>query len=449
MSSLSTRLTAALGVTALLLTACGEAENGEPDDVEAEPAETAEAAGAGDGQAGDDEAEASQCQFAPEEQTEHVYDEDSLGYWAQHADLQIGNVAAGGGHHEDEDYPDPFPDDPDYRDRLAAEFTSITHENYLKGEFIHPEERDEFHFEEADAVVEFAQEHGMDVRGHALFWHSQNPEWLEEGVENGEYAEDELRDLLEEHVRTVVDRYAGCIQQWDVANEIFDDEEEPQLRDGSYEDSGNLWIRELGPEILDDVFQWAHEEDPDALLFYNDYSVDGENAKSDAYYELIQEQLERDVPVHGFGAQTHLSMEYGFDDSYQENLQRFEDLGLETAVTEIDVRGMVEDDGTMSHEDTEGALQRYEHVLQACLDLESCSSFTIWGTLDEHSWIPGTFEGEGDAALYRLGEDGEWERKPQYCVLQRTLVVEAEGEEFWEGEGTFDECRGLLEDYDV
>ncbi len=194
----------------------------------------------------------------------------------------------------------------------------------------------------------------MDMRGHALFWHSQNPEWLEEAVEDGEYTEDELRDMLEEHVRTVVDRYAGCIQQWDVANEIFDDEEEPQLRDGPADESGNLWIRELGPEILDDVFEWAHEEDPDALLFYNDYSVDGENAKSDAYYELIEEQLDRDVPVHGFGAQTHLSMEYGFDDSYQDNLQRFEDLGLETAVTEIDVRGMVEDDGSMSQEDTEG-----------------------------------------------------------------------------------------------
>ena len=431
------RAAAALGIGALLLVSCA----GDEADAETE--------GQSDDQVGEEveaEASASSCQFAPDEEVAQEYDRDSVGHYAQEDDLKIGNVAAGGGHHEDEEYPDPFPDDEQYREHLAEEFTSLTHENYLKWEFIHPDEWGEFHFEEADAVVEFAQEHGMDMRGHALFWHSQNPEWLEEGVENGEYSEEELRDMLEEHVRTVVSRYAGCIQQWDVVNEVFDDEEEPQLRDGPSDEGGNLWIRELGPEILDDVFEWAHEEDPDALLFYNDYALDGTNAKSDAYYELIQEQLDRDVPVHGFGSQTHLSLQHGFDpEDYQANLQRFEDLGLQTAVTEIDVRGEVTEEGRMTDEDRAEAAGRYGAVLQACLELESCNSYTIWGSLDEHSWIPGTFEGEGDAALY----EGDYERKPHYCINQQVLVEHTEGEEAWAEDQAFEECRGILEDYGV
>lgn len=429
------RAAAALGIGTLLLVSCA----GDEADADEQSQDQAE-------EETGSEASASTCQFAPEEGADHEYDRDSLGHFAQEADLKVGNVAAGGGHHTDEEYPDPFPDDEEYREHLAEEFTSLTHENYLKWEFIHPEEWGEFHFEESDAVVEFAQEHDMDMRGHALFWHSQNPEWLEEAVEAGEYSQEELSDMLEEHVRTVVSRYAGCIQQWDVVNEVFDDEEEPQLRDGSLEDGGNLWIRELGPEILDDVFEWAHEEDPDALLFYNDYALDGTNAKSDAYYELIQEQQDRDVPVHGFGSQTHLSLQHGFDpEDYQANLQRFEDLGLETAVTEIDVRGEVTEDGRMTDEDRAQAAGRYGAVLQACLDLESCGSYTIWGSLDEHSWIPGTFEGEGDAALY----EGDYERKPHYCINQQVLVEHVEGEDVWAEDDAFEQCRGVLEDYGV
>lgn len=434
-----------LGVGALALTACAEqpeengvATNGETtENGNGEDAPETE----DDNSAEDDAAAGTECQFAPEQASEHEHDRDSLAYWAEELDLKVGNVAAGGGHHEDEDYPDPFPDDEGYREHLAEEYNSLTHENYLKWEFVQPEEG-EYDFSAADAVVEFAQEHGMDVRGHALSWHSQNPEWLEEG----DFSEDELREILEDHVRTVVSRYAGCIQQWDAANEIFDDDEDASIRDG---EDGNIWIRELGEEILDDIFLWAHEEDPDALLFYNDYNVDGVNAKSDAYYELIEEQLDRGVPVHGFGSQTHLSMLYGFDDSYRENLERFADLGLHTAVTEIDVRGEVDEDDVMSQDDRVGAAERYVSVLEDCLAVDNCDSFTIWGTLDEHSWVPNTFEGEGDATLHKRSDDGGFERKPTYCAIQRTLVDAADDEASFDDDEAFDQCREVLEDYDL
>lgn len=218
---------ATLGISALALTACAES-NGDTEDTAAEDQGAAvndapevdaeeEAVAADDDAAGEDETDAGEegqeaaaatgeCQFAPDEPAEADHDRDSLAYWAEQLDLKVGNVAAGGGHHEDEDYPDPFPDDAEYRDHLAAEYNSLTHENYLKWEFIQPEQG-EYDFEAADAVVAFAQEHGIDMRGHALFWHSQNPEWLEED----DFSEEELREILEDHVRTVVSRYSGCI----------------------------------------------------------------------------------------------------------------------------------------------------------------------------------------------------------------------------------------------
>ena len=99
----------------------------------------------------------------------------------------------------------------------------------------------------------------------------------------------------------------------------------------------------------------------------------------------------------------------------------------------------------MTDEDRAEAAGRYGAVLQACLELESCNSYTIWGSLDEHSWIPGTFEGEGDAALY----EGDYERKPHYCINQQVLVEHTEGEEAWAEDQAFEECRGILEDYGV
>src|SRR5690606_33541126 len=193
-------------------------------------------------------------------------------------------------------------------------------------EYIHPEP-DRYDFEMADAIVDFAEHNGQVVRGHTLLWHSQNPAWLEEG----DYSPEELREILHDHITTVVGRYAGRIQQWDVANEIFDEQ-------GNLRTQENIWIRELGPEIIADAFRWTHEADPEAELSFNDYNVHGVNAKSDASYELIQDLLGQGVPVHGFSTQGHLSTRYGFPGDLEENLQRFDALGLSTAITELDVR---------------------------------------------------------------------------------------------------------------
>ncbi|MFT7840315.1 endo-1,4-beta-xylanase [Saccharothrix sp. BKS2] len=316
----------------------------------------------------------------------------------------IGTAAAGGGHHEEQPYPDPFTSDQQYRKLLAAEFSSVSPENQMKWDYLRPD-RDTYNFGMADKIVKFARQNGQVVRGHTLLWHSQNPAWLEQGG----FTKEELRKILREHILTVVGRYQGRIQQWDVANEIFN--EAGQLR------SENIWIRELGPGIVADAFRWAHQADPRAKLFFNDYGVESVNAKSDAYLALIKELRAQRVPVHGFSAQAHLSTRYGFPGDLQVNLQRFDDLRLETAITELDVRMDLPEGGAPTEAQLAQQADYYQRTLDACLKVDDCNSFTIWGFTDKYSWVPVFFEGEGSATV--MTED--FGRKPAYHALRTTL----------------------------
>ncbi|WP_309063769.1 endo-1,4-beta-xylanase [Streptomyces sp.] len=331
--------------------------------------------------------------------------------WAAPEGFVVGTAVAGGGHHLSQDYPDPFTHDKEYRKILARQFSSVSAENQMKWDYIHPE-KDRYDFGQADAIVEFAERNGQVVRGHTLLWHSQNPEW----VEKGDFSKDELRAILRDHIKTVVGRYAGRIQQWDVANEIFDEQ-------GNLRTTDNIWIRELGPGIVADAFRWTHEADPDALLFFNDYNVESINAKSNAYYALTQDLLEQGVPVHGFSVQAHLSTRYGFPGDLEDNLRRFDALGLETAVTELDVRMDLPESGVPTPEMEQKQADYYQRALQACLAVDGCNSFTIWGFTDKYSWVPVTFEGEGFANVMT----DDFVRKPAFYALRDTLKEARKG----------------------
>ena len=276
--------------------------------------------------------------------------------WAAGGVIEIGSAVAGGGHHTEQDYPTPMSEEI-YRETLGREVTSLSAENQMKWDYLRPD-RETFDFEDADEIMDFAQQHGQVVRGHTLLWHAQNPTWLEEG----DFSADELRDLLKEHIDTVVGRYRGRIQQWDVVNEIFTDEGELRLND-------NIWLRELGPGILADAFRWTRAADPDALLFFNDYNVDSVSAKSDAYYALITELLAEGVPIDGFSTQGHLSLRYDFPEDITENLQRFADLGLETAITELDVRMDLEEGATPTEQQLEQQADYYRRMTEAALSV--------------------------------------------------------------------------------
>jgi endo-1,4-beta-xylanase len=332
-------------------------------------------------------------------------------------DLKIGTAAAGGGHHLNQDYEglepgqSPFLFDKKYRRYLRSEFNSLSPENQAKWEFIHPQQG-VYNFGEMDAIARFAKRNKQQVRGHTLLWHSQNPEWLEKG----NFTDRQLRRILRDHIRTVVGRYKGQIYQWDVANEIFKDDGSG-LRVGPTASGGNIWITRLGPGIIADAFRWAHQADPDAKLFLNDYGVESINAKSNAYYAYVQDLKKQGVPIDGFSVQAHLSTRFDFPATLQQNLQRFDDLGLETAITELDVRMDVPTGQQPTWEQLDRQATDYRRALEACLGVEDCTSFTIWGFTDRYSWVPVFFQGQGFANVFTA----DYKRKPAYFALLDTL----------------------------
>jgi endo-1,4-beta-xylanase len=319
--------------------------------------------------------------------------------------FHVGTAVAGGGHHDTQPYPDPFTSDADFRRLLTAEFSYLSLENQMKWEFIHPE-RDRYGFGAADAIVEFAQKNNQGLRGHTLLWHSQNPSWLE----TGNFSAAELGQILRDHIKTVVGRYRGQVQQWDVANEIFD-------RAGTLRAEENIWIRALGSGIVADAFRWAHEADPYAKLFFNDYSVESINAKSTAYLELINQLREEGVPVHGFSAQAHMSLDHDFPGDLEINFKRFAALGLETAISELDVRMDLPANGVPTDAQLVKQAEYYTRALHACLNVDGCNWFTIWGFTDKYSWVPGFFPRQGAATV--MWDD--FARKPAYFALLSTL----------------------------
>ena len=300
-----------------------------------------------------------------------------------------------------------FTSDATYRDRVGTEFSSITAENVMKWEVVEPV-RGQLDFSAADELMAAARRNGQQVRGHTLLWHNQLPAWLTQGVDSGEIDATELRGILRDHVTAEVRHFRGRIYQWDVANEVIDDN--GQLRD-------TLWLRELGPGYLADVFRWAHKADPKATLFLNDYNVEGISAKSDAYLALVKDLLAQGVPVQGFAAQGHYGVQFGFHGAADiaANFGRFEALGLDTAITEADVRMLMPTDTVKLQAQAQG----YSVLLQGCLLARRCNSFTVWGFTDKYSWVPGFFDGEGAANLL----DENFAAKPAYREVQAVLAL--------------------------
>jgi endo-1,4-beta-xylanase len=284
----------------------------------------------------------------------------------------------------------------DYTQTLSREFNILTTENALKFQPVHPI-RNQYSFTDADAIVSFAEANNMKVRGHTLVWHNQLPGWINQGT----FTREEWINILHDHITTVVSRYKGRIYAWDVVNEAVAD-------DGSLRNT--VWLQGIGPEYIDLAFQWAHEADPQALLFYNDYGASGLGGKSDAVYNLVRDLLERGVPIDGVGLQMHTSLEYPpvFSD-IAANFKRLNDLGLEVQVTELDVR--IREPATTA--DLTQQANIYRDMLDVCLSADNCTAFVMWGFTDRYSWIPGASPGYGSALIF----DRSYNPKPAYYAL--------------------------------
>ena len=224
-----------------------------------------------------------------------------------------------------------------YAATLSREFNQVEPENAMKFGPIQPGPTTYF-FNDADAIVSFAQAHNMAVRGHNLVWDQQNPTWLT----SGNYTPTQLSAILLGHINTVVGRYAGELYAWDVVNEAFNDGD-GTLRSTIWSDSPGIGLP--GTAYIEQAFNWAHAADPQARLFYNDYSAEGINAKSDAIYKMAQDFTARGVPIHGVGLEMHFTTGNSSLSGIESNIQRLIALGLEVQITELDVRLPVDSSG--------------------------------------------------------------------------------------------------------
>jgi len=312
---------------------------------------------------------------------------------------------------------------PSFAAIASSQFSVVTPGNAMKWEVVEPTEGT-FDWSQADQLVAFAQANHQLVRGHTLLWHSQLPTWLTDGVANGTISNAQLTNLLHQHITTEVSRYKGKIWQWDVANEFFTDTNPSQINPDDF------WISHLGPGIIGQAFVWAHQADPHALLCYNDYNIageDGSNAKSDAAFAWLKQELAAGIPISCVGDQGHLDTQFGFSGQLmQQDLARFASLGLKVAITEADVRTFVNnatDQVPTDHLATFAQPEEESQMLQACLAVRQCISFTVWGFTDADSWVPGFFAGEGYATIY----DVKQQPKQAYIDMQSDLRLAAHG----------------------
>jgi len=301
--------------------------------------------------------------------------------------------------------------DTDYSTILGSEFSQLQAENEMKFALIHPRpdtDPNPYDFKGGDALVEFAQSHSMKVRGHTLVWHNQVSKWVTEG----KFAPPQLAQILHDHINKVMSHYASKVYAWDVVNEAFSD-------DGTMRHT--IWYDQpgigggAGTKYIEQAFRWAHDADPKAKLFYNDYNTEEINKKSDAMYAMAEDFKKRGVPLDGIGFQAHISLQ--FDDpaklaSFAENLERFAKLGLELQITELDIRLSDSSAASLSAQ-----AKLYGEITALCVHQPACKLLQTWGLTDKHSWVPGFFKGQGWALLW----DADYKKKPAYEAVLKAL----------------------------
>lgn len=277
-------------------------------------------------------------------------------------------------------------------------FNAVVAENCMKGEEIHPEEN-RFFWDDADRLVKFAEDNGLAVTGHCLVWHSQAPVWMFTDERGDTVSRDVLIDRMHRHISEVVGRYKGRILGWDVVNEIFND-------DGTFRESP--YYRIIGPEFVELAFKFAHEADPDAELYINDYSL-SYPAKRDAVCRIVRKLKSEGYRVDGIGMQSHNGLDYPDMAEYEKSIDAFAACGVKVMVTELDVNvlpnpkkfGGADINQNFKYADI---LNPYKNGLskdvekqfeQRYLDLfkmyyrhrGQISRVTLWGVTDTKSWL--------------------------------------------------------------
>ncbi|KAH9906184.1 glycoside hydrolase family 10 protein [Xylariomycetidae sp. FL2044] len=249
---------------------------------------------------------------------------------------------------------------------LEKDFGQITAEYSMKWAATEPSQ-DQFQWDDADTLVDFAQSHGKVVRGHTLIWAREDlgdddplPDWVASITDR-----DQLRSVMENHIKTVVGRYRGKVRSWDVVNEIFDDSDDTGFRSSVFYDV-------LGEDFVGIAFRAARDADPDAKLYINDYNLDNASwAKVKFMVDKVKGWKAQGIPIDGIGSQSHLKS--GMSDAVHDALAQLATAADEVALTELDI--------------TDFASEDYWKVVQACDQVKKCVGITVWGVSDKDSWL--------------------------------------------------------------
>jgi len=281
---------------------------------------------------------------------------------------------------------------------VKAQFNTITPENVLKWEYVHPQPGS-YSFELPDRYVAFGEKNHMFIVGHTLVWHNQTPAWVFQDDKGNPADRETLLNRLRDHIHTVVGRYHGRINGWDVVNEALDE-------DGTLRQTP--WLKIIGEDYLVKAFQFAHEADPQAELYYNDYNLENE-AKLKGALELLRKLQAQGVPITGVGIQGHWHMDLPSIEQVDAAITAFSKLGLKVMITELDVDVLplafqyMGADVTLSAE-LQPKLNPYAKGLPESIQLALAQRYaglftvflkhrgvlarvTFWGVTDGDSWL--------------------------------------------------------------
>ncbi|WP_019990800.1 endo-1,4-beta-xylanase [Rudanella lutea] len=267
---------------------------------------------------------------------------------------------------------------PLYRQTLETEFSSITSENHLKMRQVHPE-KDRYDWSGGNTIVDFANQTGKRMHGHALVWHQSVPDWVTQ------FKGDSLawENLLRDHITTVVKQYKGKIAAWDVVNEAF-------LDDGTLRPT--LWLQNLGPGYIARSFVYARQADPAVKLFYNEYGQEYSTKKLAAVLAMVADFRKRNIPIDGVGLQMHTNIDHP-DAQIENAIRQTAATGLLVHISELDVR--VNQAKTANFSPTDALWQRQKAKYQAIATAYRTivppaqqHGITTWNVSDADSWIP-------------------------------------------------------------
>ncbi|QJD79261.1 endo-1,4-beta-xylanase [Spirosoma rhododendri] len=272
---------------------------------------------------------------------------------------------------------------------IKAQFNSMTPENAMKIGPIHPEEN-RYNWKDADAIADFARQNNIKLRGHTLCWHNQTPAWLFVDSTGKTVSRDVLLARMKRHITDVMTRYKGTVYAWDVVNEAV-----PDTSTAIYRKTRFLEI--IGEDYIEKMFQYAHEADPNAQLFYNDYNTETPS-KRDRIFQLLKKLKAKGVPIDGVGLQAHWSIYEPTRSELEESITKFASLGLKVQFTEVDVsvypkeherrerRPTDKSEFTPAMNDQQAA--QYKMLFEVFRKhRNTITGVTFWNLTDRYSWL--------------------------------------------------------------